>query len=133
MHNLIPRRTTPSPACICLEGFSIIQATINLSRLVRSFKIGGLEISPSSLYENGLLIKLAITKVEQIKDICVPWRLKTLVYNVLYTRDRYFVVLELLPVPLTYHGYPCSSQHYIRINLVRYGLPRFEQWDTDRI
>lgn len=37
------------------------------------------------------------------------------------------VILEVLVVPTSYSGYPFSSQHYIRINLVRYGPPRFEQ------
>lgn len=48
-------------ACICIEGFSIIQATVNLSERKENLQVGGLMISLDTLFEYGLLKKLIIT------------------------------------------------------------------------
>ena len=65
------------------EGFPITKAVIDLSRWQEDFTIGTQEISVSSLFEQGLLSKLTITNPKQLNSINLPWRLKTIVQDLL--------------------------------------------------
>ena len=85
------------------------------------------EISVESLFENGLLSKLTITHPRQLNAISLPWWLKVIVQELLSTipLNIGFAVLEIFSVPPNYQTYPCEAQHYLLVNLIRYGTPDF--------
>ena len=110
------------------------KATINLSRWCGNLVVGTQEISVESLFENGLLGKLTITHPKQLNFIALPWRLNVIVQDFLSTRPLSigFAVLEVYYVPLNYQFHQCEAQHYILINLIRYGTSYFLVWDAER-
>ena len=89
--------------------------------------VGTQEISVESLFENGLHGKLTITHPKQLNFIALPWRLKVIVQDLLLTRPLNigFAIFEVYSVSPNYQSYPCEAQHYILINLIRYGTPEF--------
>ena len=127
-------RKHTAPTCACVEGFSVTKATINLSRWCGNLVVGTQEMTVESLFENGLLTKLTITHPRQLNSIALPWRLKVIVKDLLSTRPLKigFAVLEVYSVPLNYQSYPCEAQHSILIHLIRYGMPKFLVWYSDR-
>ena len=65
--------------CACVTGFSIIHATIDLSRWHGNFPIRNQEVFIESLFKNGLHNKLTITHPRQLNSINLPGRLKVIV------------------------------------------------------
>ena len=61
-----------SPHCSCDTGFSITRNTIDLSEWNEDLTIGQLVISPTILFENGLIRKLVISPPKQLKKITLP-------------------------------------------------------------
>ena len=127
-------RKHTAPNCAYAEGFSVTKATIDLSLWSGNLVVGNQEITVESLFENGLLGKLTITHPRQLNSINLPWRLKVIVQDLLSARpiNIGFAVLKIYSVPPNYQSYPCEAQHFILIHLIRYGMPDFLVWDSDR-
>lgn len=69
-------------ACICGEGFSIIQVTINLLEW-KEFNIGSITVTPDILFEHGLLKMLVITTAKQLRSTQFPWKLKCIINSMM--------------------------------------------------
>lgn len=119
-------------ACIYAEGFSIIQATINLLTWKEEIRTGNIVITRNALFEHGLLKKLIISKSKQLQGLThFPWKLKHIINSMMESYPKHFVVLEIQSAPPHFQDYPAPAQHYIRIDVVHHGKPKTHEWDTN--
>ena len=98
-----------SPHYSCDTCFSITRNMIDLSEWNEDLTIGQLVISPTILFENGLIRKLVISPPKQLKKITLSWRLHQVIIDLLENRTspkRGFVAFEFSSDPPSYSHYP---------------------------